>query len=83
LGHSKSDKCVYRTREEELAWLARDPIKRCRRRLLQDGDVTETEIDELQRRVQAEIDDAAERALACPPVLEETLHDYVAASTGA
>ena len=51
-GHSKSDRLVYRTREEEAEWRARDPIPRARAQLDDAGlavqaDEVETEIADL------------------------------------
>jgi len=37
LGHSKSDGCAYRTREEEQEWMSRDPIARWRMTLVERG----------------------------------------------
>ena len=36
-GHSKSDRLVYRSREEEQQWRARDPLTASRGRLLKQG----------------------------------------------
>ncbi len=36
-GHSKSDKCIYRTKQEEAAWLNKCPIKKYEEYLLQNG----------------------------------------------
>jgi pyruvate dehydrogenase E1 component alpha subunit len=64
-GHSKSDRLVYRTREEEGEWRERDPIDQHRRRLA-DGGVPEEElgrIEDLARRI---VTDACEDAQAAP-----------------
>ena len=42
-GHSKSDPAPYRPKEEVERWLARDPLKLARARLLQEG-VSEEQI---------------------------------------
>lgn len=73
IGHSKSDKCLYRTRKEEEEWKLRDPIVRERRALVAQGGVDEAYLDSLASQVEGEIDDAAERALLCPAVDASTL----------
>jgi TPP-dependent pyruvate/acetoin dehydrogenase alpha subunit len=64
-GHSKSDPAPYRPKEEVEAWLARDPLKLARERLLQDG-VAEAQIDEAEGSAGAAIEQAVEGALAAP-----------------
>jgi pyruvate dehydrogenase E1 component alpha subunit len=76
LGHSKSDQRKYRTPEEEAGWQKRDPILRACDRLRMDGAETAT-LDDLRGRVQAEIDAAADRALACPAADAGTLYDHL------
>ena len=66
VGHSKSDQREYRTKEEEEAWLARDPIRRSEERLLACGELSREELAELDREVSAEIEDALAFAEASP-----------------
>jgi len=61
-GHSKSDRLVYRSREEEGRWRERDPIRLYRERLLAAG-VTEGELEQAERRAACRIDEA--HRLAC------------------
>ena len=61
LGHSKSDTRVYRTREEEASWEARDPIKLLSEKLLAQG-TTANELEQIENRVMKEIDEAVEFA---------------------
>ncbi len=77
LGHSKSDKRAYRTREEEAAWLKRDPIARERRRLDGAGIMPAADFDAMESRVVAEVASEAERALACQAADVSTLYDHV------
>ena len=63
-GHSKNDQRVYRTRDEEERYAERDSLRLIRQRL-RDAHVTDEDLDDLRERVAQEIDDAAERALAC------------------
>jgi TPP-dependent pyruvate/acetoin dehydrogenase alpha subunit len=54
LGHSKSDKRVYRTREEEALWLERDPVRRWQERLRAAG-LPQADLDRLAAEVEGEI----------------------------
>jgi TPP-dependent pyruvate/acetoin dehydrogenase alpha subunit len=64
-GHSKSDPAPYRPKEEVEEWLARDPLKLARARLLDDG-VTEEHIDAAEAEASTLIEQAVEAALAAP-----------------
>jgi acetoin:2,6-dichlorophenolindophenol oxidoreductase subunit alpha len=64
-GHSKSDPAPYRPKQEVEEWLARDPLKLARPRLVRDG-ITEEEIAAVEQAVSALIDQAVESALAAP-----------------
>jgi TPP-dependent pyruvate/acetoin dehydrogenase alpha subunit len=66
LGHSRSDPATYRPAEEVTEWLARDPIPRARRQLIDVLSVAETEIDAVDERVKIEIEAAMSTALAAP-----------------
>jgi len=60
VGHSRSDARGYRTREEEEAWKARDPIARLR------AELPERDAVEVETSVEAEIEDAVEFARSSP-----------------
>jgi TPP-dependent pyruvate/acetoin dehydrogenase alpha subunit len=64
-GHSKSDPAPYRPKEEVERWLARDPLKIARERLLQES-VSEAQIDEAEASASSMIEQAVEAALAAP-----------------
>jgi TPP-dependent pyruvate/acetoin dehydrogenase alpha subunit len=64
-GHSKSDPAPYRPKEEVERWLARDPLKLARARLLEEG-VTEERIDEAEAESSTLIEQAVAGALAAP-----------------
>lgn len=66
-GHSRSDPRVYRTREEERAWKQRDPIENLKKKLLDSGTVTQSEVDAVEAQVRAEIDRAVKFALEESP----------------
>jgi len=67
LGHSKSDRREYRTREEEAAWHERDPIQREAARLLDLGALSPESLAALDADVAAELDAAEAFAEASPP----------------
>jgi TPP-dependent pyruvate/acetoin dehydrogenase alpha subunit len=64
-GHSKSDPAPYRPKEEVERWLARDPLKLARARLLEEG-VSEEQIVATEEATTALIEQAVERARAAP-----------------
>ncbi|MGE7767577.1 thiamine pyrophosphate-dependent dehydrogenase E1 component subunit alpha [Peribacillus sp. NPDC096540] len=62
-GHSRSDARKYRTRDEEKEWKkTRDPIALFKERLIEENMLTEEEFIELDKKVQAEMDEAVEFA---------------------
>ncbi|MCS7124950.1 MAG: pyruvate dehydrogenase (acetyl-transferring) E1 component subunit alpha [Candidatus Bathyarchaeota archaeon] len=78
-GHSRVDPAKYRPKEEVEAWLARDPIKRFREKLLELNVLTEVEIQQIDREVAAEIEEAVQYAMESPyPAPEEALEDVYA-----
>ena len=70
-------KRTYRTREEVEDWIARCPVTRSRERLIKSGIATEAQLDnwqdEMQRKVNADID----RAREAPWPAVSTLFDFV------
>jgi TPP-dependent pyruvate/acetoin dehydrogenase alpha subunit len=64
-GHSKSDPATYRPKEEVERWLARDPLKLTRERLLALG-APEEAVEAVERGAREAIDRAVEAALASP-----------------
>ncbi|HZQ10005.1 MAG TPA: thiamine pyrophosphate-dependent dehydrogenase E1 component subunit alpha [Anaerolineae bacterium] len=76
VGHSRSDARNYRTKEEESEWLAKDPITRLGRILVDEKMTTQAGLDEIENDVNVEIEDAVAYAEASPePLPEETLED--------
>lgn len=64
-GHSMSDPGLYRTKDEVEEWRRRDPLNRCRQRLLDLG-FPEQELQALEDDVRAEIEDAVKFADESP-----------------
>jgi len=62
-GHSLSDARVkYRSRQEEEAWRAKDPIATLRAQAEEAGLLTPQQLDEMQKRVEGRVHRAAEKA---------------------
>ncbi len=77
LGHSKSDKQLYRTKEEVEAWKQKDAIRRFERCLIEAGILTEEGARELQARAEAVIEEAIAYGDAGPEPSVEHLTDDV------
>ncbi|MFB0546440.1 MAG: thiamine pyrophosphate-dependent dehydrogenase E1 component subunit alpha [Anaerolineae bacterium] len=70
------DTSLYRNEDEHQSWLAKDPVKRFARRLLESETVTQEELDELNDAVQAEINEAVKFSEESPdPAPEDALED--------
>ena len=65
-GHSKSDRNLYRTKEEIEAWREADPITRLEDELASGGRMTKAELAAIERDAQQRIDEAIEFAKASP-----------------
>ena len=78
-GHSRVDPAKYRPKEEVEEWLAKDPIKHFKEKLLQTNTLTESEIQQIEKQVLAEIEEAVKFAMESPyPDSEEALEDVYA-----
>jgi pyruvate dehydrogenase E1 component alpha subunit len=78
-GHSMSDPLKYRTKEEADRAKLRDPITLYAERLKQAGLVTDAQLQEIERSVAEEIDQATRQADADPfPALEDRFNDALA-----
>lgn len=78
-GHSRVDPAKYRPKEEVEQWLARDPIKRFKQVLLQNSDFSQSEVQEIEEKVAADIEEAVKFAVQSPyPAPEEALEDVYA-----
>lgn len=62
-GHSKSDKRIYRTREEEELWVQKDPIKLVREKLLSFEGITSEKLCLIEESLEKEIEVAVKFAL--------------------
>jgi acetoin:2,6-dichlorophenolindophenol oxidoreductase subunit alpha len=66
-GHSKSDKNLYRTREEIAAWQERDPIVRFEEAVREAGSLSDEEIQAARKAATDALRDAIRTANAAPP----------------
>jgi pyruvate dehydrogenase E1 component alpha subunit len=75
-GHYEGDEQPYRDEEEIRQWKERDAIDSFKQRLIDRGELTEAEFEDLQAEIEAEIADAIEYAQdAEPPAPEEAYED--------
>jgi pyruvate dehydrogenase E1 component alpha subunit len=72
----------YRSKEEIAAWKQKCPIKRLKENLIEEGNLSEQEFDQLSAAVHAELEEVAERAEAAPlPNKEVDLSSIYATET--
>lgn len=76
-GHSKSDKQVYRTKDEVKAWQDRDCITRFERYLIDSGMLGDAEAAQIEQRAAAAIEEAIAFADASPDPDPNALLDDV------
>jgi TPP-dependent pyruvate/acetoin dehydrogenase alpha subunit len=75
-GHSAHDDAGYVPKELFEEWAKKDPIDRLEKYLVKSGEITQTEIDQMQSEITAVIDDAVEWADNSPyPDPEDCLTD--------
>jgi len=78
-GHSKSDQELYRTKEEVKTWKNKDPIRRFRGLLVDEGVINREEDAEIEEAAKRTIDEALEFAQASPePALDTILEGVYA-----
>jgi TPP-dependent pyruvate/acetoin dehydrogenase alpha subunit len=76
-GHSKSDKNLYRTKEEISEWRAGDPIRRFEHAAKEAGLLTEDEVQAIRTLAMEEMRDAVRTANAAPDADPSDLLDAV------
>jgi acetoin:2,6-dichlorophenolindophenol oxidoreductase subunit alpha len=76
-GHSKSDKNLYRTKEEIAQWRALDPIPRFEGQVRQRGLLTDEEVQQVRTAVVEQVREAVRRAAAAPDADPADLLDAV------
>ncbi|MGB3516318.1 MAG: pyruvate dehydrogenase (acetyl-transferring) E1 component subunit alpha [Elainellaceae cyanobacterium] len=76
-GHSLADPDELRSKQEKDAWFSRDPIKRLGTYLVDQKLATEAELKAIEKRIQAEIDEAVQFAQDSPEPDPSELYRYV------
>lgn len=79
-GHSKSDKNLYRTKEEISEWRDKDPIGRFESTVVERGVLTAEDVVQIRAAATDDIRDAAQRANAAPDASPDDLLDAVYAT---
>jgi pyruvate dehydrogenase E1 component alpha subunit len=74
-GHSAADPEVYRTKEEVEEWRKKDPVTVFRDRLLEDGVISEQDVEELRERIERRVAEAVEFADNSPEPPLESLYE--------
>jgi len=73
-GHSMSDPGAYRTKEEIQDWERRDPIPRMHTYLLDEGILTQEDLDRIDAETTEVIDDAVRFADESPEPSQDELY---------
>jgi pyruvate dehydrogenase E1 component alpha subunit len=76
-GHSMGDPERYRQKEEVERWQKDDPIGIFRRYLLEQEIAKEGELDDLEMKVTAEVEDAVEFAESSPEPEPQALFEHI------
>jgi pyruvate dehydrogenase E1 component alpha subunit len=76
-GHSKSDRNLYRTKEEIDDWRKLDPILRVRRDLVETGIITEAQAEEIDQEALKAVEAAVEFAEISPEPDPSTVEEFV------
>jgi pyruvate dehydrogenase E1 component alpha subunit len=76
-GHSLADPDELRSKTEKEFWFSRDPIKKLAAHLIEQNLVSQDELKEIDRRIQATVDDAVQFGLDSPEPDPKDLYRYV------
>ena len=76
-GHSLADPDELRSKEEKDIWQSRDPIIRFKKDLLEGNLATEEELKAIDKKIQAEVEDAVKFGLESPEPDAADLYKYV------
>ena len=75
-GHFEGDPAIYKPKEEQAAWMEKDPMPRFAKFLVENGVMTQEEVDAVDKQVEKEIEDAIAFADAQPlPAVETAVVD--------
>nr|YP_009297235.1 pyruvate dehydrogenase E1 component alpha subunit [Porphyridium sordidum]AOM66578.1 pyruvate dehydrogenase E1 component alpha subunit [Porphyridium sordidum] len=76
-GHSLADPDELRSKQEKEAWINRDPIKRLKSHILKSQIADEVTIDDINKKIKIQIDDAINFALTSPDPDTRDLYKYI------
>lgn len=76
-GHSLADPDELRSKAEKEAWLARDPIKKLAAYLIEQNLVKEKDLQAIDKKIQATIEEAVKFAESSPEPDPSELHHYI------
>jgi pyruvate dehydrogenase E1 component alpha subunit len=76
-GHSLADPDELRSKAEKEAWLARDPIKKFAAYMIEQNLANQDELKEIERKIQATVDEGVEFALQSPEPDASELYRFV------
>ncbi|MBS9394075.1 MAG: pyruvate dehydrogenase (acetyl-transferring) E1 component subunit alpha [Dolichospermum sp. LBC05a] len=76
-GHSLADPDEMRSKEEKEFWFARDPIKKLAAYLLEQNLATEAELKDIEKKIQAVIEDAVKFAETSPEPDPSELYRFI------
>lgn len=76
-GHWTGDPEVYRTKDEVKAWMDKDAIKRMRKKMLEDKVATAKELDAIENKAKADVEEASTFAINSPEPDPKTVMDNV------
>ncbi len=79
-GHSRADTAPYRPEGEFEGWYERDPINTYRARLIDAGDLTEEQADEIETRVASRLAEAESNASAADPATVDDMFRHIYSS---
>jgi pyruvate dehydrogenase E1 component alpha subunit len=76
-GHSLADPDELRSKDEKEEWLARDPIKRLQGYLIEQNLADQSELDSIDKKIQAMVEESVEFAEQSPEPNPSELHRYI------
>lgn len=76
-GHSMGDPLRYRTKDEVEKWREDDPIGVLERRLLEDKDASQEELDEIDQAVEEDLEEAVQFAEQSPLPDADALFEHI------
>lgn len=76
-GHSLADPDELRSKEEKDSWFSRDPIKKLAAYMIEQNLATQEELKNIDKKIQAHVEDSVEFALSSPEPDPSELYKYV------